>query len=95
MRAITIAVLAAVALALAVYDVIAVWRGGGASTISAVLLVGARQSPVLVLAFGVLLGHLFGQAWGVRDRLAELASENLIAVLALGIVLGAICWRQR
>lgn len=95
MRAITVALLAVVALALAGYDVVAVWRGGNGSTISEVLLAAARAHPVIVLAFGVLLGHLFGQPWHVRDRLASLAAEHLFAVLAVGVVLGAVLWRQQ
>jgi hypothetical protein len=59
MRQATIAILAAVALSLAIYDVIAVWRGGNGATISEVLLAAGRSYPILVLALGILLGHLF------------------------------------
>jgi len=95
MRHVTIAILAVVAGVLAVYDAIAVWRGGLGSTISEVLLVAGRVSPVVVLAFGVVLGHLFSQPWKPREYVAELASENLLLVLAVGVLLGAVCWRQR
>jgi len=95
MRHITIAILAVVTGALSIYDAVAVWRGGAGSTISEVLLVAGRGSPVVVLAFGVLLGHLFGQAWAWRDRVGEFASDHLLVVLAIGVLLGAVCWRQR
>lgn len=95
MRGITVAILAVVAIALVVYDVVAVWRGGSGATISEVLLGAARGTPVLVLAFGILVGHLFSQPWKPRDLVAEFASGNLLLVLALGAVLGAVLWRQK
>jgi putative Ca2+/H+ antiporter (TMEM165/GDT1 family) len=63
MRHATIAILASVTVALCIYDVIAVWRGGGGSTISSVMLAAGREYPIIVLAIGVVLGHLF---WSQR-----------------------------
>lgn len=63
-RHVTIALLVATALGLAIYDIVAVWRGGGRATISSVLLASAHSYPIIVLAIGVLLGHLF---WPQRE----------------------------
>lgn len=95
MRHATIAILAVLAFVLTAYDAFAVWRGGAGATISEVLLGAGRSSPLVVLAFGILMGHLFGQAWTGRDRVAQFASENLLLVLAAGVLLGAVLWRQK
>jgi hypothetical protein len=95
MRHATIAILAVLAFVLTAYDAFAVWRGGAGATISEVLLGAGRSSPLVVLAFGILMGHLFGQAWTGRDRLASLASRAPARVLAVGRLLGAVLWRQQ
>lgn len=58
-RAVTSALLVCLAAAMGIYDVIAVWRGGGRATISSVVLDTARAYPILAIAFGILIGHLF------------------------------------
>lgn len=42
-----------------VYDLIAYNAGGNGATISRVLLSWATDYPIVAIAFGVLLGHLF------------------------------------
>jgi ABC-type Fe3+ transport system permease subunit len=95
MRHVTIALLSALAFGLSVYDAIAVWRGGVGASISEVSLAAGRAVPAVVLGLGIILGHLFGQPWRVRDRVADFASEHLLLVLFSGVVLGAVLWRQR
>lgn len=51
----------AMALAVAIYDVIVLIRGGARATISSVILSAVYSPPygaLIPLAFGVLLGHL-------------------------------------
>jgi hypothetical protein len=41
------------------YDCIIMWRGGVKSTISRVTLAWAQAYPIIPLAVGILIGHLF------------------------------------
>lgn len=47
-----------------VYDVIAYKQGGVGATISRTLLNTGKENPVVVLAIGILLGHLFASQSG-------------------------------
>lgn len=44
---------------LALYDVYIIFTKGKYNSISAVIIRGSKRYPLVVLAFGVLLGHLF------------------------------------
>lgn len=41
------------------YDMFALWSGGAEATISRVIYATAQEYPVLTLAVGILMGHLF------------------------------------
>lgn len=56
--AVTKALLVALVLALAVYDIVAYLRGGVRATISRIVLSWATRWPVVVLALGIVLGHV-------------------------------------
>jgi hypothetical protein len=58
-RATTTALLVVLPALVIAYDVIAAWRGGGAATISDVILSVSLQRPIIPFAVGVLCGHLF------------------------------------
>lgn len=58
-RILTAALLVAFAVILIAYDVVAEIKGGNASTISQVLYNAALAEPVIPLAIGILMGHLF------------------------------------
>lgn len=61
MKTITIIFIGAAVVLIAVYDVIALLRGGGAATISSIIIHAIYANPwglLIVLALGVLIGHL-------------------------------------
>lgn len=64
-KALTIAVILGSAVAIAAYDFWVAWcvaeedGGGYQATISCILLDAAKYAPIIALAFGVLMGHLF------------------------------------
>lgn len=55
----TAGVLIAAAVVLIIWDVIVAIRGGNTATISQVLYHAAQAEPVIALALGIVLGHLF------------------------------------
>lgn len=58
-RSLTKLIMGLVIVALIIYDVIAYARGGYTATISAITLDMAHGMPLIPLAVGVVLGHLF------------------------------------
>lgn len=58
-RTATVALLAVLPFVVIAYDAIAAWRGGGAATISDVVLAVSLRRPIIPFAVGVLCGHLF------------------------------------
>lgn len=57
----TVLFLLALVACIAIYDSLALWRGGGRATISSVILAAAYSPPygaLIPLLFGLLLGHL-------------------------------------
>ena len=44
---------------IAIWDILAFWKGGRDATITHVLRGWAQNSPIIVLAIGVLIGHVF------------------------------------
>lgn len=59
LQIITLSVLGATACLLGLYDVWVKVRGGDKATISKVLLNFAKRYPIVPLALGVILGHIF------------------------------------
>jgi hypothetical protein len=55
----TIIMIVANVIIMAGYDVLALTEGGVDATISRVLYHGASDHPIIAVAFGVLVGHLF------------------------------------
>jgi hypothetical protein len=55
----TVLVLVITAVLLAVYDVYIIVKKGKYESISAHIIRGSKQYPLVVLLFGILLGHLF------------------------------------
>jgi hypothetical protein len=101
-RVTTFWLVAAVGTAIA-YAAVDVWcyaRGGWTGTFSYFVLTSCRRSPLLVLALGVVLGHLLffesprsvGHTFlsGTKTFLAD----NLFVVLLIGLVLGRLLWPQ-
>lgn len=60
---ITLIIFWAVAIFLGVFDIWVIATKGKHESISAYVIRGSRQYPLLVLLFGILLGHLF---WSMR-----------------------------
>jgi len=60
---ITLIVMIAATLILVIFDMWVIAKKGKQESISAYVIRGSRKYPLLVLAFGVLLGHLF---WSMR-----------------------------
>ena len=58
-RNVTTLLLVVLPLAVIAYDVIALWRGGSAATISEVITGVSLKRPIVPFAVGVLMGHLF------------------------------------
>lgn len=58
--------LVVVALLVAVYELVAIFGGGQLGTVSEVLLAWSRRHPVIPLAAGILIGHLFWPQVGRR-----------------------------
>jgi len=56
------------------YDIYIIYKEGKYYSISAVTIRGSKKYPLLVLCFGVLLGHLF---WSM-DSFSYLPKEKLI-----------------
>ena len=55
----TVQIMIAVAIFLAAYDVYIIYSKGKFYSISAYIIRGSKKMPLVVLAFGILLGHLF------------------------------------
>jgi hypothetical protein len=71
----TVLILIITAIFLALYDVWIIVKEGKGESISAHVIRGSRKYPLLVLLFGILLGHLF---WSMssfdylpKDKLIE------------------------
>lgn len=61
-------------LLIAVFDVWVIWKKGKYESISAHIIRGSKAMPLLVLCFGVVLGHLF---WSM-DTFDVLPKDQLI-----------------
>ena len=59
----TVLVLLVTAIFLAVYDVYIIVKKGKSESISAHVIRGSHKYPLMVLLFGILLGHLF---WSMK-----------------------------
>lgn len=70
----TVLILLITAIFLAVYDVYIIVKKGKYESISAHVIRGSKKYPLLVLCFGILLGHLF---WSM-DSFDFLPKEKLI-----------------
>lgn len=57
-----------------VFDVWIIWKKGKYESISAHIIRASKKYPLLVLAFGVLLGHLF---WSM-DSFDHLPKEEIV-----------------
>lgn len=55
----TVKILIITAIFLIIYDVYIIWKKGKFYSISAFIIRGSKKMPLVVLAFGILLGHLF------------------------------------
>ena len=55
----TVLFIIALAVTIATYDIVALWRGGAEATISQIVYDAARNEPIAAFVFGVLMGHLF------------------------------------
>ena len=64
MRNVTVIFIFLVIIAIAVFDVFAVYNGGTESTISHVLIGWSYEFPSFTFAMGFTMGHLF---WKIRD----------------------------
>jgi hypothetical protein len=63
---ITVIFIIALAIIVTLFDVWVIWKKGPQSSISAYIIRGSHKYPLLVLLFGMVLGHLF---WSMRtDR---------------------------
>ena len=60
---ITVTIMIVTAIVWGVYDVWTIAKRGKHTSISAYIIRGSRQYPLVVLLFGILLGHLF---WSMR-----------------------------
>lgn len=49
--------------AIAIFDVWVIWKKGKHESISAHIIRSSKQYPLIVLLFGIVLGHLF---WSMR-----------------------------
>ena len=56
---ITAIIILATAIFLAVFDVYIIYAKGKQESISAYIIRGSKKYPLIVLLFGILLGHLF------------------------------------
>ena len=65
MKKITSVMLAVLVLLLAVYDVIAIQKGGTEASISSVLINFSYRMPIFTFTTGVIVGHLF---WRMRTN---------------------------
>jgi len=59
----TLIVMVAAAIFLIIFDIWIIAKKGKQESISAYVIRGSKKMPLLVLAFGILLGHLF---WSMR-----------------------------
>jgi hypothetical protein len=75
------------------WDIVAAMAGTTGDTISEVTLALARRRPVIPLAVGVLLGHLFVPEGVLTPAIAFVRAHPSLPLLA-GLVLGAVCWSQ-
>lgn len=73
MRQSTKAILIFTTVALSLYDVAAVLIGGVDATISRVIVHAASEYPIIAVAAGILIGHLF---WPQRIKSNSGASEK-------------------
>jgi hypothetical protein len=55
----TVLFLIIIAVSLALFDVYIIWKKGKQESISAHIIRGSKKYPLLVLLFGIVLGHLF------------------------------------
>lgn len=65
MMTITSIVLISAALFLALFDVYIIAKKGKQESLSAYIIRGSKKYPLLVLLFGILLGHLF---WSMQTE---------------------------
>lgn len=89
----TLAVVAAWALSLAVYDALVAWHWGSSATVSWTLAVVSRRWPIVALFIGAVIGHIFLVKWAPD----LLTIDNLIglAVLLGGLAIGATMAAQK
>lgn len=64
-RTITIIIMAVALVLLVGWDIFAYVKAGREATISDILLDWSQRWPVIPLAFGVLMGHLF---WPLKEK---------------------------
>lgn len=77
---VTLGVIVATAATLIGYDIWVAWAWGNDATISVVTRRLGWGAPIVVIAWGVLSGHLFGR--------------ELVGPLVLGYVLSIFAWGQ-
>lgn len=61
----TVIFLIVIAAAMILFDVFIIWKKGKAESISAHIIRGSKQYPLIVLLFGIILGHLF---WSMKTE---------------------------
>jgi len=61
----TVGILLVVGIFLAIYDVYIIFKKGKHESISAHIIRGSYKYPLVVLLFGILLGHLF---WSMKTE---------------------------
>jgi hypothetical protein len=67
MKTVTIIFMILIAVAIAIYDVIAIIYGGTEASISSHLIVWSYEFPAATFLFGFLCGHLFWRMKGNKD----------------------------
>jgi hypothetical protein len=93
MRTITQWVMLAGIMSWILWDIVVVANHTAGDTISEITLALARRHPILPLAVGIVVGHLFGASRFVLPAVA-FAETHPVVPLLFGIAAGAVCWTQ-
>lgn len=75
------------------WDIVVAANRVAGDTISEITLALARRHPIIPLAVGVVVGHLFGASRFFEPAVA-LVEAHPLAPLFFGILAGAVCWSQ-
>jgi hypothetical protein len=75
------------------WDLVVVANHTAGDTISEITLALARRYPIVPLAVGIVVGHLFGASRFVLPAVAFCEAHPAVPLL-FGIAAGAVCWSQ-